>query len=55
MTVGELESKLSRLPQTANVRIQVGDNNQEIKEIMYEEFEFLPPEDDLKDIVTLMG
>ena len=55
MTVGELESKLSRFPQTAQVRIDVGDNNQEIKEIMYEEFEFLPPEDDLRDIVTLMG
>lgn len=38
MLVSELESKLAKLPQNAQVKIRVGDNlPAEIKEIMYED------------------
>lgn len=55
MTVGELESKLAKFPQTAKVAIQLGDDRRDIKEIMYEEFEFLDDGDELKENVSLLG
>ena len=45
MLVSELESKLAKLPQNAQVKIRVGDSTPtEIKEIMYE--------DDVYDVYT---
>lgn len=55
MTVSELESKLAKFPQTAKVAIQLGDHRRDIKEIMYEELEYLEDGDEDKECFTLMG
>lgn len=55
MLVSELESKLAKLPQNAQVKIRVGDSlPTEIKEIMYED-DVYDVYIDFPETLTLIG